>query len=226
MNRGTGLLLAREKLAAGAATVDDGEDGDFVLRNIAKAQLALGDAVLTVFGQYHWSCRERASRLTALPAGRDLPWLDEVRQHHAVGVEFKLRPRRNVFSAEALRERLQRVVTLAETVWLWLESKRLRMEFASVRQYVTNPLNKCPETDPWRNRLLNTWIFGRRAFRLPESRRHPRERILNALAILLWDHEDWENRVSAVLRTGLPEKSTFSALMPMDLYRAIWERVR
>ncbi len=63
-NRCSGLLLARELLQRDALA---GNDADFVGRNLAKMQLALGDAVLTAFGQYHWSTRERHRR-----AG--LPW--------------------------------------------------------------------------------------------------------------------------------------------------------
>ena len=44
-NRCTGLLLAREILAKKRLSE---HDADFVQRNIAKAKLALGDAVLTV----------------------------------------------------------------------------------------------------------------------------------------------------------------------------------
>ena len=57
MNRCSGLLFAREQLRRERFTP---EEADFVGRNHAKAQLALGDVILTAQGQYHWSCRERA----------------------------------------------------------------------------------------------------------------------------------------------------------------------
>lgn len=59
MNRGTGLLLAGRKLAAETLAP---ADADFIRRNIAKAQLACGDAVLASRGRYNWSCRERHRR--------------------------------------------------------------------------------------------------------------------------------------------------------------------
>src|SRR6185436_5065391 len=60
INPCTGLLLARHKIQACPL---DSVAADFVGRNLAKLQLALGDAVLTLLGQYHSSCRERHRRL-------------------------------------------------------------------------------------------------------------------------------------------------------------------
>ena len=66
MNRCSGLLFALERLQRKDFT---GDDADFVGRNLAKAQLAFGDVLLTAHGQYHWSCRERHERLKRLAAG-------------------------------------------------------------------------------------------------------------------------------------------------------------
>ena len=98
LNRCSGLLFARERLERAAWSP---EDADFVGRNLAKTQLACGDAVLTAFGQYHWSCLERHRRLRRLKAPEDLPWLSETRRHHHSGVAFKLRPRRTAASRSA-----------------------------------------------------------------------------------------------------------------------------
>ena len=91
-NRCSGLLLARDYLRMDTLT---DEAKDFIGRNHAKAQLAFGDALLTAFGQYHWSCTERHQRLEKLSVSEAPPWLAEVRKHHAAGVDFKLHPRRS-----------------------------------------------------------------------------------------------------------------------------------
>jgi len=57
-NRCSGLLLVREKLSRtatrpGSQRQLSGEDADFIGRNLAKAQLALRDAVLAVHDKYH-----------------------------------------------------------------------------------------------------------------------------------------------------------------------------
>ena len=88
-NRCSGLLLVRERLESSHLA---DEDADFIGRNIAKAKLALGDAVLTVAGQYHWSVRERHRRLGRLSSALPVPNRDVIIEHHRVGMEFKLHP--------------------------------------------------------------------------------------------------------------------------------------
>ena len=215
MNRSTGLLLAREKLSGGIITP---EQRDFIARNIAKAQLALGDAVLTVCGQYHWSCRERNRRLATLEHTiSQEPWFTPVCHHHDSGVEFKLHPHRSSAFATELRQQHENIAQLMLHVWLWVEGKRLQTGFHSARQYATSKIDKCPETNPWRNRLLNLRIFGPTTLMAPSSRRHPRERVLNALSILLWDREDSAKLLRDLLRTDCNL---------LDAYRRIWEQVR
>jgi hypothetical protein len=183
MNRCSGLLFAREKLEHGHLSADD---ADFAYRNIAKTQLALGDAVLLAFGQFHWSCRERHRRMSDLSAMADLPWLDELRQCHATGAEFKLHPHRTDLSRATLQHCFSETSSLAHKVWLWLEKRRLGCAFATATDYASSRINKWPGTNVWRNGLANASVFGRRALLMPRHRRHPRERILNALALLLW----------------------------------------
>ena len=183
MNRCSGLLFAREKLEGACISTDD---ADFAYRNIAKTQLALGDAVLIAFGRYHWSCRERRRLLSDLTATTDLPWLNEVNQCHATGVEFKLLPHRTDLSRTTLQHCLKKTSSLAHKVWLWLEKRRLGCDFSSAADYASNPINKWPDTPIWRNCLANANVFKHRALLMPRRQRHPRERILNALALLLW----------------------------------------
>ncbi len=89
MNRGTGLLLAQGKLAAPTLAPSDAE---FIRRNLAKAELACGDAVLVARGEYDWSCRERHRRIDRLAQLEPSPWHEALRRHHAAGVAFKLHP--------------------------------------------------------------------------------------------------------------------------------------
>ncbi|PWU21619.1 MAG: hypothetical protein C5B50_01285 [Verrucomicrobia bacterium] len=65
LNRCTGLLLAKGMLRRSSL---DPEQADFIGRNIAKAQLALGDAILAAFGQYDQSCIKRHKRLADMAA--------------------------------------------------------------------------------------------------------------------------------------------------------------
>lgn len=169
LNRCSGLLFATEPT----------QSSDFIRRNIAKAQLALGDAVLTRFGQYHWSCLDRQTRVQRLFI--DVPWWDEVQRQHEIGVEFKLHPYRSTEPREELVREHQAVCALARQVWLWFESYRLAAPFASVREYVASDANKCPETRAFKNLLINMKEFGR------PSLRYPRERLFNSCPRLLWE---------------------------------------
>ena len=57
LNRGMGLLLAGEKIKENSA------DTDFILRNINKALLGTGDAMLIASGNYKWRLSERKEAL-------------------------------------------------------------------------------------------------------------------------------------------------------------------
>ncbi len=192
LNRCTGLLLAREILAAQSLTPGH---SDFVGRNIAKAELALGDALLAIEGAYHWSCLERAKRLPTfcergLPGPQPRPaWLLEIPPHHQAGVSFKLHPQRSARTLEEHKRAHAEVSALSLEIWLWVESRRLGGSFAAPVDYAFASVNKCSETTPWRNCLLNLRTFGYRGFFGAQSWRYPRERLFNSLPLLLWNGE-------------------------------------
>jgi rhamnosyltransferase len=179
-NRFTGLLLAAEMLRNGTLTA---EQSDFVARNLAKAQLALGDALLTVSGKYHWSCLKRHDRLTQI----GLPTLPEIVHHHAAGIEFKLHPRQIVKSAEDFERDHAEISDLGRQLWLWIEGRRLGRAFKSVRDYALDPAPKGPAGSAMRNLLLNLRTFGPAGCLTRMALRYPRERLFRALPLLLWD---------------------------------------
>jgi hypothetical protein len=222
MNRGSGLLFAKERLEKLNFTP---ADADFARRNIAKAELALGDALLVARGQYHWSARERGIRVEQLEPEDAMPWLADVSRHHAAGVEFKLHPERSRATRDELRARHALVATLTGRVWLWIEARRLRTHFASARDYALSPRDKCPASPRARNILVNLKAVGVRPLLQERASQHPRERILHALALLLWDSEALTNvtlrkRVQRELQT---EATSFAEVM--RAYRALWAKV-
>ena len=223
MNRGTGLLLARARLEARRFTP---ADADFVRRNIAKAGLACGDALLTARGQYDRSCRERHLRLGRLACLAPSPWHEELVRHHAAGVAFKLRPEAGVPDRESLLRRHAEVTRLAGECWLWIETQRLGRAFPSARAYALDPVDKCPGEGRIRNLALNLRADGFRPRLHPDAWRHPRQRIFHALALLLWEPESLTDpallaRLQRELRT---RETGFAGLM--EAYEALWCRVR
>ncbi|MEY2466177.1 MAG: hypothetical protein QOD03_698 [Verrucomicrobiota bacterium] len=241
-NRCTGLLLAKELLNTAHLTT---EQADFIGRNLAKAQLALGDTVLCALGQYHWSCLERRERLKQLalnwntehPLGQfhdpilkngpsessafqSPSWFTEVRKHHAAGVEFKLHPQQILKSLEEFQEEHRELSALALKIWLWIENRRLNQQFSSAHDYAFNPIAKCNGTPVWRNLLLNVKTFGVPSLFGGLSNRYPRERLLNSLALLLWDEpKDLRVRrhLQNQLRTTASDWQSF-----VTAYKSVW----
>jgi hypothetical protein len=214
-NRCTGLLLALEKLDAPDLTP---EAADFIGRNLAKARLAFGDAVLASFGQYHWSCLERNRRLNMLRFPGPLPWIDKVRHHHDLGVQFKLHPVRTAKSRQDFTSDSNELSNLGHQLWMWVERRRLNQPFASVRDYSVSTSPKCPEMPAWRNILLNLRSFGARSAATPLLYRYPRERLFNSLPLLLWDRaSETRQHLQAQLQTSA---SDWRGLLAA--YKSIW----
>jgi len=218
-NRCTGLLLVKDLLRRPLLKP---EESDFIGRNLAKAQLALGDALLAALGLYHWSCRERHVHLTTLDE-TDFPGaLDTVRKHHAAGVEFKLHPRRTLGSAAEFAKQHTELASLCLRLWLWVESRRLGCSFESPWDYAFSPVRKCPETPGWRNYCLNLRTFGARAAWDTMSTRYPRERLFNALALLLWSADgsqptETRQKLRSCLQT---DAADWSGLV--EAYKEVW----
>jgi hypothetical protein len=216
------LLLAKERLAKPVFTAND---ADFVRRNIAKAQLALGDAVLVAHGDYHWSVRERHRKLELLARTARTPWLAEAFRHHTTGIEFKLHPERSTASPEELGRQHAIVSTLAKEIWFWIEDQRLRTTFTSVRAYAQNRCDKWPDSPALRTALVNLRVLGWRPLLQRRASQHPRVRILNAMTVLLWEPDALTSRdlLSLVQRELRTPATTFSEVM--HAYRALWSRV-
>lgn len=221
MNRSSGLLFAAERLRRNSFTAGD---ADFVARNIAKAQLAIGDAILTAFAQYHWSVRERQRRLERVLRGNLAEWFSEIARHHGAGVAFKLRPSRSTLSREELRQRHADVTTLARKAWLWIEGRRLGATLQEVRDYL-EVVDKWPSSTPARNILVNLKVLGPTKLRMRTACQHPRHRVLNALATLLWrDDALTSSALLARLQSDLETPATtFPELVAA--YRTLWSHV-
>ncbi len=217
-NRCTGLLLAKELLSKDTLT---GDDADFVGRNLAKAKLALGDAVLVAAGKYHWNCLTRRDALNAQSANDAPPNFHELQKHHAAGIEFKLHPRRISKSLTEFRAEHETISRLALEVWLWLESRRLHQPFSSARDYALSSVEKCPGSPVWRNLVLNAKTFGPGSILDHEATRYPRERLLNSLPLLLWDtalnNPRGKRHLQKELRTTASDWQGFVAA-----YKAVW----
>ncbi len=217
MNRCSGLLFSAERLSRADFTAGD---ADFTTRNIAKAQLAMGDVVLAALGQYHWSCLERHAKLASVkePA---LP-MAELLACHENGVAFKLHPHQTPATRGELAKLHESVSAAARKVWMWLEAKRLGKTWASPLDYARDGISKCPETSALKNCLIRLRTFRLKALTGGNLLRYPREGLLNSLPLLLWAPEQTAAHTARLSRQlNAPVTSWASAVAA---YARLWER--
>jgi hypothetical protein len=184
MNRGTGLLLCGQHLRVPALS---SEQTDFVVRNVSKAQLALGDALLTVEGRYHWNCRERHRRLAAFFAAPQ-SLSAEILEDHKKGVDFKLHPALLNPDRSTLQQQWREVAARWEAVWCWVESRRWNRKFETLADLLkVDRKGTTGMKDRIRAAYLWKKAFGWRHIVLAARGVHPREQIFSALPLLLAD---------------------------------------
>jgi len=218
LNRGSGLLLVEELLLKNSLA---SEESDFIGRNLAKAKLAIGDALLAAEGKYHWDCRQRVSALQELSQRATWPMARQVLEDHSEGVRFKLHPIRATGSLAEFVEEHRRLTKLTLDVWLWLENHRLSTTFSTLKEYAFNSVAKC-DGSWWRNLLLNIRLFGVGATLDRYGPRYPRERLFNVLPLLLGgarslSDTDTRRHVQNQLRTGASDWCGFVAA-----YKQVW----
>src|SRR5258708_3907063 len=89
------------------------------------------------------------------------------------------------WSIEEFRIEHSELTRLDLDEWLWIENRRLKANFSTLREYSFSSIYKCAQNAPWRNLLLNLRTFGAGATLDKNSPRYPRERLFNALPLLL-----------------------------------------
>lgn len=172
IDRASGLLFAKARLRK---DILHETDIDFIFRNISRAQLAIGDAVLTSRGEYHWSCLVRHERLCRLSVD------PTIISDHEAGLEFKLHPFRTTLSIEDLTELHQSISHRVKATFLEIESQRLDQVFPDSRTY----FNYHPKIATGnRNRVMN---FRDRGLSGLLDTSHPREDLLNIVCQGLWE---------------------------------------
>ena len=216
MNRCSGLLFAAERLRQQDFTR---ADADFTARNIAKAQLAMGDVVLTALGCYHWSCMTRHDLLTPVQEP-GLP-MAEILAFHQAGVAFKLHPSQSTATKAELDLLHGSVCRAAWAVWAWLEERRLGKSVASPVAYGRSS-NKCPETFALKNALIRLRTFGPAGVLSPLVLRYPREALLNTLPLLLWAPADVPAHAAWLSRQLVAPVTTWSDAV--SAYARLWAR--
>ena len=164
LNRGMGLLLAREALAKPSA------DTGFILRNLNKCVLGCGDALLISRGKYAWSIHDRTRILSGqneLPESLDRLYREAVRFKLEPSAELPANP-----AADWLRLR---------TLWNEVLCRILALEAGTpdIRPAL-HRLCRQEKACSWKN-VLRVWVKTRRLEISSMSTDDPRMRALAEL---------------------------------------------
>lgn len=199
MNRGVGLLLARQKLDM--TDFLDEEDHEFVVRNIRKAQLAMGDALLFVHGCYSPSYLERRTQFRLLDLS-EVPDGERLSLYYEEAMEFKLRPSHDVPIGDTLRAWYDEVTSFYGRIFLWFEQYRLgepELTWDSYRQRPRRLASRGVQ-ESLKNALRNVRIKTPNLPIAQELFIHPRDRVLAHLPLLLFNRGQNELVTADVLR--------------------------
>lgn len=184
MNRGVGLLLAAQML--GETTSLDLEGEEFVVRNVHKAYMAMGDSVLFIAGQY---CPSYVARRRVFDDCLPDTVPDPATLAVAYGrsLDFKMRPSHAVPDGLSLVEWHQLSADHFLQMLLWFERIRLGRPDLDLDAYAALPA-RLPKSsgmnalkDLYRNIRHSPGLIPPKG----EWYLHPRDRILKRLPGLL-----------------------------------------
>ncbi|MEM6821012.1 MAG: hypothetical protein AAF558_03565 [Verrucomicrobiota bacterium] len=216
-NRGSTHFFARFALQNDT----DRSNSGYVERLQGKIKLALGDSVLSAHQRYHFSCRERNSRLRDLDC-HDVPKdFDQIREWHQIGVEFKLKPSYPKWDRDQTLRHHEDLRQVWERTFLWLESRRLEQHFGSLHEYSNTRRNLSPDTPLLKSLVLRLRDRLVRKAHLANMAEYPRAALQRVLAVLQQkqlEERDWSQaaRILALETTNPSEIH--------DAYRMWWLR--
>lgn len=132
LNRGVGLILCKQHFE----TYDEIESQEFILRNIRKAQLAMGDAFLIKKRKFHFSYKKRSEIFVELEKDEDLTRLG-IFDYYKTAYEFKERPHKAFLSKEEYLIEYQQTLNIYESLYNWIFSSTFAEEL-DVNEYQNN----------------------------------------------------------------------------------------
>lgn len=199
MNRGIGLFLAHQKIK-NHKTLNK-EDYEFVVRNIRKAQLAMGDALLFLKGCYSPSYLERQQQFRSLDL-TDVPEGKKLAEYYEAAMKFKLRPNHEIPAGFTISAWHDEVTQYFEKIFLWFEQHRLNDFDLTWNDYArkTRRFVFPGMLATMKNILKNLRIRTSHLPLLKELSLHPRDRILAHLPELLFDNLNDKGITADVLR--------------------------
>ncbi len=162
VNRGT-LLVINEQLLE--EKNGETEHRERVIRNIMKAIIGYGDALLFFLGEYHWSYAERQKRMKDQG---DVP--PEFRVRYDEAAEFRFQPDYARYESRDLRAWMTELRSELEPVHRMCEARRLGVKSFTWDAYLNLALRHALFDEPF---SLRAW--ARKAAHMIRRTRYPRE---------------------------------------------------
>lgn len=183
MNRSVGLIFAGDKLRRQAPL--DREGIEFVVRNIYKAFMAMGDSVLFREGRYSPSYITRLANFEQVSLD-GIPHHEELAELYRSSIAFKLRPRHDIPESMTLPDWHAFAVSRYLEVFLWFERVRLNRPEMDWSEYTSLPARlSSPSGIGLLRCLVQNLRYGRGLSVASECILQPRDRILKRLPALL-----------------------------------------
>jgi len=218
LNRGALLLMNEIDLRRGEM-----KDGERFERYLCKAILASGEALLAKDGRYHPLAAVRQERLAN--AAGSLPAGFIALHQNAMAYKFGARDTAVALSMPGKRQRA--AVAAWSSAFAALESRRLGIEVDDWMAQAAAGVPKGQGRDGWIGVLWHVALHAayprrRRWLRdIARCTRHPRERLIAALPLLLETHDD-VLPVVAARALGVADDSSWRGAA--DAFLAAWPR--
>lgn len=184
-NRGLGLLIAAAYLDKDGQVAESDRE-NFVIE-CTKALLAIGDSVLLLHRQYHFSYAERARRAATLPWD-EIPDGKKLQSHYLEALHQKLRPDFDKIANRDLAAWWTEIGNRFDQFFRYYEAQRLGQEFDNWLAYE----QLCKPEDRLETRKLirgaletGSRMFLPSAWRLIELKANP-SRNITLMALLLF----------------------------------------
>lgn len=188
LNRGVGLLLCKQHFE----TFDKQESQEFILRNIRKAQLALGDAFLIKKHKFHYSYNQRKENFATLENDEDLKQLG-ISEHYQLAHEFREKPHAPKLSKIECYQEYVEVLNLFEKVYNWTFNNTFE-ETLNIAKYHQKLFGIFRVRGNYQETLKNFYKNIRSNYHniLKDSSKyyHPRYRLFMTLPYFLFDQKN------------------------------------
>jgi len=193
LNRAVGLILSGKKIEEGLSCP---EDNEFVVRNIFKAIMAIGDVFLMMQKSYNYSYQKRLQLMEEYKENDVISRLNLYGQY-CKAMNYKLQPSREIINSTELRELLTETIRKFELMYYLAFEAYYKIDLVDKRKYF-----KCIESSSihWgkydqiaKNALLNLRDCGLKNFSLQWYLRYPRYRLFYTLPFFIFGNKDLSN---------------------------------